>query len=124
MLLAGPVYEAKTNTILPSVDGMSLLLSSPAFLSLIRPWQRSALVIGAWLSVGLSLIPLLAYYNTGWWQFGYRFSLDYMTPLVLLIAVGAGERVGWTLRVLILLGIVANAWGAWWFLNPRFFTLS
>jgi len=45
--------------------------------------------VGAWLSVGLLLIPLLAYYNTGWWQFGYRFSLDLLTPLVLLLAIGA-----------------------------------
>jgi Galactokinase galactose-binding signature len=124
MLLAGPVYEAKTNTILPSIDGMSLLLTTPALLSLFRSWKRSALVVGAWLSVGLLLIPVLAYYNTGWWQFGYRFSLDLMTPLVLLIAIGAGARVGWTLRVLILLGVVVNAWGTWWYLNPRFFILS
>jgi hypothetical protein len=78
-------------------------------------------VTGAWLALGLLLIPLVSYYNTGWWQFGYRFSLDFMTPVLVLLAIGAGERVGWPLRLLILVGIGVNAWGAWWFLNPLFF---
>jgi hypothetical protein len=122
MLLAMPVYEARHNMILPSSDGMSVLLTTPALLYLCRSWRRSALVVGAWLSVGLILIPLLTYYNTGWWQFGYRYSLDFMTPVLILLAVGAGARVGWTMRVLILLGIAVNAWGTWWFLNPQFFS--
>ncbi len=122
MLLAGPVYDDQTNMILPSVAGMSLLLTTPALLYVFHSRQRSVLTIGAWLSMGLLLIPLLTYYNTGWWQFGYRFSLDFMTPALILLAIGAGERVSWTMRVLILMGIVVNAWGTWWFLNPQFFS--
>jgi hypothetical protein len=121
MLLAGPVWEARRNQFLPSVDGMSLLLTTPALIYLGRAPQRSPLVLGAWLSIGLLLIPLLTYYNTGWWQFGYRFSLDFSTPVVLLLALNAKERLGWTMRALILLGVLINAWGVWWFLNPRFF---
>ena len=36
--------------------------------------------------------PLLTYYNTGWWQFGYRFSLDFMMILLLLLAYTAGRK--------------------------------
>ncbi len=122
MLLAGPVFDDRTNMILPSVSGMSLLLTTPALLYVFHSRQRSVLTFGAWLSVGLLLMPLLTYYNTGWWQFGYRFSLDFMTPALILLAIGAGERVSWTMRVLILMGIVVNAWGTWWFLNPQFFS--
>ena len=64
-------------------------------------------------------MPLLTYYNTGSSQFGYRFSLDLMTPALVLVAMGAGERVGLPLKLLILFGIVVNAWGVWWFLNPQ-----
>ncbi|HEU5016176.1 MAG TPA: hypothetical protein VFT66_26890 [Roseiflexaceae bacterium] len=122
MLLSGPAWDAKRNLILPTVYGMSLLLTTPALVYLLNAFCRSPLVIGAWVATALILVPLLTYYNTGWWQFGYRFSLDFMTPVLILLAVGAGANVGWKLRALILLGVVVNAWGTWWFQNPRFFS--
>jgi hypothetical protein len=121
MLLAGPVWDAANNQILPTIDGMSLLLTTPALVYLVEARQRSALALGAWVALGLLVIPLVTYYNTGWWQFGYRFSLDFMTPALVLLAMAAGTRVGWRMRTLIVVGIVVNAWGLWWFMNPRFF---
>jgi hypothetical protein len=122
MLLAGPVFDPHTNSIWPTVDGMSLLLTTPALVYVAAAFRRSPLIVGSWISVGLLLIPLLTYYNTGWWQFGYRFSLDFMTPLLVLLAIGAGTRTSWLMRALIVLGVLVNAWGVWWFQNPRFFS--
>lgn len=121
MLLAGPVWNVARRQILPTIDGMSVLLTTPAIVYLARARQRSALAIGAWLALGLLLLPLLTYYNTGWWQFGYRFSLDLIAPALVLLALAGGDRIGTTMRVLIVLGVLVNAWGCWWFLNPRFF---
>lgn len=121
MLLAGPKWDLFKSQIRPTIDGMSLFLTTPALGLIFFARRRSAEVLGAWLALGLLLIPLLTYYNTGWWQFGYRFSLDFMAPVLLLLAVGAGERVGWPARLLILLGVIANAWGVWWFANPTSF---
>jgi len=61
------------------------------------------------------LFPLLTYYNTGWWQFGYRFSLDFMPVVVILLAIAAGERLRSGFWILIWLGVGINLWGAWWF---------
>ena len=47
---------------------------------------------------------LLFYQNSGWVQFGYRFSLDYMVFLIALLAVG-GNRLGVFAKLLILFGI-------------------
>lgn len=121
MLLAGPQWDPAAGQYLPTIQGMSLLLTTPALIYTLRARRPGPIVWGAWIAIGLLLIPLLSYYNTGWWQFGYRFSLDFMTPALVLLALAAGQRVGWPLRLLILLGIAVNAWGAWWFLNPRFF---
>lgn len=82
MVLAGPVWDADAGRILPTVHGMSLWLTTPAIVYIFEARQRSAVVLGAWITLGLLLIPLLTYYNTGWWQFGYRFSLDFMTPVL------------------------------------------
>ncbi len=121
MLLAGPVWDAAERRIMPTIEGISILLTTPALLYLFNVVQRSIVVFGAWIAWGLLLIPLLTYYNTGWWQFGYRFSLDFMTPALVLLAFGAGARVGWRMRILILIGVLVNAWGVWWYFNPRFF---
>ncbi len=121
MFLAGPIWDVKHWAMVPIVDGMSLWLTTPAIWVAFRARQPRPLVLATALSVVLLAIPLVLYYNTGWWQFGYRFSLDFMTPLFVLIALGAGERLGWLWRLLIAVGIGMNAWGVWWFLNPIFF---
>lgn len=121
MALAMPVWDAKNHLILPDPKGMSLLLTTPALVYLLRARKRSWLVAGAWLALALLLVPLLTYYNTGWRQFGYRFSLDFMPVVMVLLATGAGERVDRKFWALILLGVLVNAWGVWWFQNPRFF---
>jgi hypothetical protein len=96
-----------------NLDGMSLLLTTPAILYAFNIRKITILHLAAGVSVGLIMIPLLTYYNTGWEQFGYRFSLDFMTPLLVLIALGAGGKVDWRLRLLILAGVLFNAWGLW-----------
>jgi hypothetical protein len=103
----------------PNPWGMSIFLTTPALFYVIRArGRRDPFVRGAWLATGLLLIPLLLYYNTGWMQFGYRFSLDFMIPLMVLLAVAAGRRTTWPMRTLILLGVLINAWGVvWWYTN-------
>jgi len=117
MWLAGPQWDPEINFWKPDAQGMSLLLTTPPLLYLARARQRSWLVVGGWLAVFLLLIPLLLYYNTGWGQFGYRFSLDFMTPVMVLLALAARTRVSGAWRVLIGLGVVVNLYGVlWWHL--------
>jgi hypothetical protein len=120
LLFGGPRWNADGILPVPDDHGMSVLLTTPALFYLVRAWRRrrEPFVGGAWLATGLLLIPILLYYNTGWRQFGYRFSLDFMIPLVVLLAVAAGRRVTWPMRSLILLGVLINAWGVvWWYTN-------
>lgn len=115
MWLAGPQWDGQLNFWNPDPEGMSLLLTTPALLYLARARQRSWIVTGGWVAFGLLLIPLLLYYNTGWWQFGYRFSLDFMPPLMVLLAFAARLRVSWSMRTLILAGVLVNLYGVvWW----------
>lgn len=120
MLLALPVVDEQGRWV-PIIEGMSLLVTTPAILLAHRAHGPRWLIVSAVLAIVLLWIPLGTYYNTGWWQFGYRFSLDFMVPLWVLIALGARRRAGWLSRALILIGVVVNAWGTWWFLNPLFF---
>ena len=56
-------------------------------------------------------LPSLLYQNSGFVQFGYRFSLDYMVFLVLLLAVG-GRRLSKTWKFLFLVSVAVNLFGA------------
>jgi hypothetical protein len=115
MWLAGPLWNEEARFWEPDPEGMSMLLTTPALIYLGRARRFTPLVAGAWLAFGLLLIPLLLYYNTGWWQFGYRFSLDFIASVMVLLAAAAGERVSWPMRLLILAGVIANAYGVvWW----------
>jgi len=118
MWIAPPLWDGAKQRLVPDPEGMSVLLTTPAFVYLARARPRNLVMVGAWLSFGLLLIPLVTYYNTGWVQFGYRFSLDFMVPVTMLLAFAAGHRVSWPMRGLIVLGVLVNAWGVVWHGNP------
>jgi hypothetical protein len=92
-------------------DGMSLLVTTPLFLLLLRPRLRARLAPASWLTVAATALPGFLYQNTGYVQFGYRFSLDYTPYLFLLLAVG-GRSTGAGFWALGLAGVAVNTWGA------------
>lgn len=71
-----------------SQHGMSLLVTTPALAYTVLPAERSRLRGPLWLTVLVTALPTLLYNNSGYIQPGYRFSLDYMIFLMMLLAVG------------------------------------
>jgi hypothetical protein len=94
-----------------SWHGLSLFLTTPIFAYLIWPKGRSPLQPWLYLSVLFPLILHLFYQNSGWVQFGYRFSLDYTIFLFMLWAIGK-YRLGPWAKILMVLGMVINSFGA------------
>ena len=92
--------------------GLSMLVTMPWLVLLVFPKTRPRLHWPAWLTVAVTALPGLFYQNTGYMQFGFRFSLDYTPYLVLLLGLS-----GWSFRkplvqVLIGASVVVNTWGA------------
>ena len=71
-----------------SQHGMSLLVTSPNLAYTVMPQERNHLTRPLWLTIAAVAIPSLLYQNSGYIQFGYRFSLDYMIYFVVLLAIG------------------------------------
>jgi hypothetical protein len=71
-----------------SQHGMSLLVTSPNLAYTVMPQERNHLTRPLWLTIAAVAIPSLLYQNSGYIQFGYRFSLDYMIFFILLLALG------------------------------------
>ena len=116
--------------VLPRDTGMSILLTSPAFLFAVPAlrwgYGLSRLVTGAALAILVVAVINLMHFSQGWVQFGYRFSNDFVPWALLLVAIGM-ERVvaartsrravavGATLVSLLVVASVAiNLWGTIW----------
>lgn len=119
MLLAGPRPVGGEDAAIlafpflsPSPWGMGLFFTSPALVYLFRARLRDRLVQASWLAIGLVLIPILTYYGIGYVQFGYRYALDFMPFVMLIVALGFPEPVTRRARGLITASVIINIWGA------------
>ena len=93
--------------------GLSLFFASPALIYALAAIRRGAgrpEVGHAWIAIALCLVPLLLYFNTGYWQFGHRFSMDYLPLLLVLVVIGIGPRPSRTAYALIAVSIGLHAW--------------
>jgi hypothetical protein len=99
--------------------GLALWFTTPFYLWLLWPKDRGflhfAVVMGAVLPIAMDL----AYQNTGWRQFGYRFSNDYAVLLFVLLAIG-GRKLGRGFAVAALWSVAWNLFGAVTFDHPQF----
>jgi hypothetical protein len=114
MFLGVPKWEPDCNAYIPKLEGMSMFLTSPFLLAVLWAFKKKAWVAGAWASVITVLIPLVFYYNTGAWQFGYKYLLDFIVPLMLLLALAMRNKMRWPAKALILLCVAINWWGLMW----------
>ena len=112
------LFSTTCALIRPDPLGMSLLLTSPAYLlaipALLAGW-RDRLVIGAVAAVGLIAAADLVHFSQGWVQFGYRFSNDFAPFALILVTLGIA-RLGLRRSVLglVAVSVLVNAWGVFW----------
>jgi hypothetical protein len=113
------LFDASCPIALPRDIGMSVILTSPAFLLLGASFKgrggRSRLVGGAFLAVFLIAVVNLMHFSQGWVQFGYRFSLDFLPWALVLVALGMDRLRSMpaiiTAGVLIVASVAVNLWG-------------
>ena len=101
----------------PSSIGMSIFLTTPPLIYLFRRYPKQWWIIGAWAAVFFNVVLLILYHNTGSQQFGYRYILDFLLPLIALLAVGLGRKIPWHFVLLVLASVAINLYGANWFMN-------
>lgn len=106
-----PRFYSQAPFVKVSWHGMSLLLTTPAFLYLLWPKRKDAMHGPLWLTSAAVAIPSLLYQNSGWVQFGYRFSLDWTPLWIVLLALG-GRPVSPLMKAAIVWGIGVNLFGA------------
>jgi hypothetical protein len=108
--LAAPEPKLHPPWYVPSQNGMSLFLATPAFFLIFVAPLRQPLVRAAWIAMLLCLVPLLMYFNPGFAQFGHRFGMDYLILLLILLLIAAGRRSA-IFAGLATLSIAIQMWG-------------
>jgi hypothetical protein len=92
-------------------NGMSIFITTPVFVRLFWPRSRPWIYPILWAAAIPALIVPLFYQNSGYVQFGYRFALDIVPYLIMLLAAGRLPMNRWT-KGLILVSILINLIGA------------
>jgi hypothetical protein len=102
-----------------SGHGVSLWFVTPLYLWLVRPHRATYLYWAAALAALGPLVMNLLYQNSGWFQFGYRFSNDYAVLLFVMLAIGV-RRMGRVFWMAAAWAIVWNLFGAATFERAKF----
>ncbi|MBA3626713.1 MAG: hypothetical protein H0W60_03115 [Chloroflexi bacterium] len=117
----GLLFDPDCPLVRPDPLGMSLILSSPAYLlgipGLLSMWRgdRRRWVAGVGLAVGAIALLNLMHFSQGWVQFGYRFSNDFAPFAMVAVALGiARYGVRPATVALVALSVLINAWGVYW----------
>jgi hypothetical protein len=94
-----------------NTHGLALWVTTPLYLCLFWPKKTSAVFRALVIGTVPVVVMLLLYQNSGWLQFGYRFSNDYAVFLFAMLAI-AGPRMGAPFWALAAWGIAVNTFGA------------
>jgi hypothetical protein len=111
--------RASTTPVQINAHGLALWVTTPLYLWLLWPKKLGPVVVALYVTALAVALPGLFYQNTGWMQFGYRFSNDYAIFLFALLAV-IGIRFGKLFTLAAVWSVAVNAFGAVTFDTGRY----
>jgi len=130
-----PYWDENCRMLAFSPQGTSIFITSPLLLYVIarsgatkqsprsnkETASRYALAAtwrtGAWLSIGIIALLHALYYNSGAVQVGYRFSLDFMPVIIMLLAFAFKKKIPVPALSLIAFSVFINYFGVLWTLH-------
>jgi hypothetical protein len=95
----------------PSEWGMGLLYTTPALLFAVTSTRRERWSAAAWVAIASILAVTMTYYSPGWIQFGYRYSLDFLPFLLVLMARGMADPPSRAFKGLVVFSVLVEVWG-------------
>jgi hypothetical protein len=101
----------------PTGFGGSIFLSCPFLIYLFRSGARDArLKTLAWIAVAILTLMLWLHGNPGGWQISYRYAMELLPWMFLIMLENCPKKVGLTEVTLLLASIAINAYSTWLFL--------
>jgi hypothetical protein len=109
----GPLFEPTWPYVVPTLSGLAMTWTSPAFVLALFARRPRALTLGCWAAAALVAGPSFIYYVNGYAQFGMRHALDFAPFLIVLMALVLRERMPALGPPLILWSCAVGSWGVW-----------
>jgi hypothetical protein len=106
-----PVFSENAPHVLVNRHGLGIFVVTPAFLLLLWPRQWKPVMTSAMAAIVAVGLPGFFYQNTGWAQFSYRFSIDFLPYMAVLLACGA-QPLNRSFKVLIAASVLICLFGA------------
>ncbi len=110
ILLRLPQVQSTWPFLIPSLYSTALWFTSPAFIYIFKA-KKSLLTVACWVAIIATLLVVSLWGGVGFAQFGYRFAQDFMPFLLILLAIGIGNKPSKIFYLLWVLSILVNAWG-------------
>lgn len=110
-----PPLVSEAFQITPSPFGMGLIFASPLLLLVLVPKWKNSLQRNLWIGAMAIFFAESLHYAQGWVQFSYRFMLDFLPFLIILIAIRFKFNKLWL--DLLVISMLANFWGVGWALK-------
>lgn len=88
--------------------GMAIWFTSPLFLLLLFKFKKNKYTKNLIITIITIAIPIVTYYSVGFAQFGYRYALDFLPFLFLLLMPVLSPKLSKTAIALITLGVLFN----------------
>jgi hypothetical protein len=111
MLTSLPWFPAQGGALQINAHGLALWVTTPMYLWLLLAKRWSTLARALLLTTLVVALPTLFYQNTGWVQFGYRFSNDYAPLLFVLLAI-VGPALRGSFMLASAFAVIVNFFGA------------
>jgi uncharacterized membrane protein len=109
-----PIFLSQPPYVMPSWEGLSIWITTPAFIYALFANIRNRLTFACWMAIIPVALVDFAHGGTGWAQFGYRYAFDFYPFLFILTLMGIGNHISWHHKLLISAGILINLWGVLW----------
>lgn len=88
--------------------GVAIWFTSPLFLYVILHFKKGKYSLSAGLTAFILAIPVFTWYSVGFAQFGYRYALDFLPFLFLLLLPCLGLKLSKVAIMFIILGVLFN----------------
>ncbi len=105
-----PTLTATAPYILVPMAGIAIWFTTPAFIFALKAKLKDPVTWWSWIAIISIAMVIFTDAATGW-GFGYRYAMDFYPFLFVLTVRGMGTNLKWYHKVLIILGIIINAWG-------------
>lgn len=105
----------------PTGFGGSIFLSCPFLIYLFRTGARdTTLKTLAWIAIAVLTLTLWLHGNPGGWQISYRYAMELLPWMFLILLETGPKRVGLVEGALLLASIAINAYSTWLFLWTQY----